>query len=216
MTERVGNLLMVVAVLCAVTVTAAVVRREMFSQPLDGSTDGDRVPNWQEYTQSPNVTGPADAEVVLVEFFDFQCPACRRLSLSLDSILARGTPSVRVVRRHYPLSNIHPHARELAIVGECVRRQGAFEAYYLNVFAAQALIGTAEWVGPMSLVPPGIDTATVRRCVTEGEGAAVVEFDIAAGDRLGIRGTPTFIINGRRFDGWRSVSSLDSLFDRVR
>ena len=201
MNERVSNALMVVSVICAVTIAGAVAKREFFPSAQSASVDGARVPRWEEYAQSKNSSGSVGAKIVFVEFFDFQCPACRRLAMSLDTIVERGTPVLRLVRRHFPLSSIHSRARELAIVGECVRRQGEFSAYYRNVFNAQAATRAEEWTGAFALVPTGVDTSILRACLETGDAAAVVDADIAAGDRLGITGTPTFIVNGRRYSG---------------
>jgi protein-disulfide isomerase len=150
----------------------------------------------------------------MVEFFDFQCPACRRLSYTLDTILTRSITRVRIVHRHFPLGTLHPRAHELAIAGECAGKLGQFEPFYRKVFDNQRAIARGE-MEVIGLLPATVDTAQFRRCLVDPATSASVATDIAVGNELGIRGTPTLVINGRLYVGARSVAALDTLIATV-
>src|SRR5271165_2645419 len=89
---------------------------------------------------SPSI-GPPDAKVTLIEFADFECPSCRQLDLVLRELLPR-YPNVRLVFKHYPLTNIHPWAMTAAIASQCVYEQNptAFWKFHDAIFDAQDLI----------------------------------------------------------------------------
>lgn len=189
----------------------AVARREVISIRAKPPEQGAKVESWQTYAAATHETGSPAARTTIIEFFDFQCPACRRLSASLDTVMKLHKSDVRIVRRHFPLRAIHPAAFQLAAAAICMERDGAFNDWYHRVFSLQEHIASPEWRGLMSLVPSGTDTVRLRDCLAEPAVAAAVEVDISAGAQLGIRATPTFIINGHRYSGSRSVAALDSI-----
>jgi protein-disulfide isomerase len=215
MNERMSNTLMVVAVACAVVTTSLVAWRQV-SRASQTDKQGQRVDDWREFAEGRHVLGPPSASVVIVEFLDFQCPACRRMSLTIDSLMHRGEPDVRLVRRHFPLQEIHPQAMSLALGAICAEQQGAFSEYYTTTFLNQAKTRAPEFAGPVSLMPLTVDSAAASRCIADPGTASMVQLDIAAGYRASVEATPTLLINGRRYKGSRSLASLDSLLDQAR
>jgi protein-disulfide isomerase len=150
--------------------------------------------------------GPADAPVTIVEFGDFECPDCKMEA----PILRRDLPEalggkVRVYFKNYPLDSVHPWARAAAIAGRCVYQQGqpAFWKFYDWDYENQDQI-TAEnlnmkvlaWAGEN-----GIDTVKLGQCLDTKATEPEVNRSIAEGRALGIQGTPTLFINGRRIGG---------------
>jgi NhaA family Na+:H+ antiporter len=215
MKERFANILMAVSVLCAVVMTGLVAQRTLGAGPV-GPVEGARHKNWRAIAQSGHKSGPANAPVVLVEFFDFQCPACRRMSYSIDSVLGARS-DVRLIRRHFPLREAHPKAFDLAIGGVCADRQHAFPAYYRSAFDQQREVGAATWPGVASLVNPvAVDTNVFKRCLTDPAAAAIVTADVAAGNSLDITGTPSILVNDRLYKGSRSAAALDSLISQAQ
>ena len=89
----------VVMVACALFLTSLVVRREFTTR--NPASLINEVSDWKQYATAGHSLGPDDAAVTIVEFADFECTSCRRLSLYLDSLRALQT-SIRVVYRHYP------------------------------------------------------------------------------------------------------------------
>ena len=163
--------LMVTAVTCAVVMTLLVLKREIGS-PSSQRDEGVQVDGLAMLIESaPHASGPTDATVTIVEFFDLQCPACRQFSLSMDSVRSSGRHSIRIVRHHYPLTTIHPMAQDLALVGLCLGDSALFDDYYRRAYELQGLLGSRASVGPMQLLPAGTDTTAIR------QGAGGVTFN---------------------------------------
>ena len=206
--------LMVTAVTCAVVMTVLVLKREIGS-PSSQRDEGVQVDGLAMLIESaPHASGPTDATVTIVEFFDLQCPACRQFSLSMDSVRSSGRHSIRIVRHHYPLTTIHPMAQDLALVGLCLGDSALFDDYYRRAYELQGLLGSRASVGPMQLLPAGTDTTAIRHCVSAPETWDRLAKEIQLGDRLRLRATPSFIIGSRLFTGARSASELSTLISR--
>ena len=137
--------------------------------------------------------------VTLVEFSDFQCPACQAVHLPLKQILAKYEGKVTLVYRNFPLTSIHKNAQAAAQAAEAAYLQGKFWEWHNLVFEKQS-----EWSG---LTDPrekfseyaqslGMD---VQQFATDAESQGaknIVAGDLLAATRYGLNGTPTFFING--------------------
>ncbi len=152
-----------------------------------------------------HVRGSDDARVTLVEYGDYECPYCGRAHLVMRSLQERFGAELRFVFRHYPLPSVHPHARAAALAAEATAAHGRFWDMHDRLFTHQrelddsALASHAEHVGV-----PGHD-AVGEPARTH---AARVDADIDSGRRGGVRGTPTFFVNGRRYEGDHDVESF--------
>jgi protein-disulfide isomerase len=206
-----SNLATALMVCCAIAITAAVVRREFFAPPAAASQP-DLTPrpveNWAELSSAGLWMDSAGAPVTIVEFSDFQCPFCATFSETLRRVRAKHPGRVAVLYRHYPIDQLHPHARAAGLAAECAGAQGVFEAYHDRLFAQQDSIGTKAWeaFAAEAGVP---DAAEFTRCVREGRLAANVERDFALAEATGIRLTPTVIINGTLVPGALSEAELE-------
>jgi protein-disulfide isomerase len=214
MKDRLSAALMFVAVSCAVLTTGMAAWAMM--KPSSDKPQGRKVGDWRTYAAVGVSAGPTDAEIVLVEFFDFQCPACRRFSFTLDSVIERRRPKIRIVRRHFPLQEIHPWASRLALGAVCAERLGEFDQYYRRAFDIQAFVGKETWSGVEELFSPASRTPELKKCLGDPETVSAVEADIEAGRRLRLAGTPSQLINNRLYSGAWSVRQLDSLISLVR
>jgi len=215
MKDRMSATLMLIAVSCAV-LTTGLATWTVIKPSSDGRrAQGQRIRDWRSYSEVGISAGSSNATVVLVEFFDFQCPACKRFSLTLDSIM-RKKSSIRLVRRHFPLMDIHPWASRLAIGGVCANRFGEFDDYYRRAFDAQVLVGGERWGGVQDLFSPKARTPELEKCLSDPQSISVVEADIEAGRRLGVAATPSVLINNRLYSGAWSVKQLDSLISLAR
>jgi protein-disulfide isomerase len=152
--------------------------------------------------------------VTIVEFSDYQCPYCRIVADTLRVLRERYPNDVRLVYRHYPLQSIHPRALELAVAAECARIQGGFERFHYVLFSLQDSLGS---VGLTRLARHAEIQSPERlsECVRSGQGLPIVLEDIAAGDRLGVVGTPTILLNQDRYPGYMNLSLLDSLVQKA-
>jgi len=211
MTEGKGwlsNALSAVLIVCAVLVTGLVVRRELFTpRPTAGPTVQE-VRGWEPSAAAGSLMGPANATVRIVTFSDFQCPFCADANAAIERARARDPRRVAVVFHHFPLEAIHPHARAAAIASECANAQGRFEAYHDALFADQAGIGTVAWT-EFARRAAVADTAEFRRCTADGRFKKRVDDDLRAGEALGVKGTPTFILNGQMTSGVPGAEKVD-------
>jgi protein-disulfide isomerase len=150
--------------------------------------------------------GPADAAVTIVEFGDFECPDCKMEApiLRHDMTEALGG-KVRVVFKNFPLESVHPWARAAAIAGRCVYQQNqtAFWKFYDWIYDNQEQITGDDlnakvlaWAGGN-----GVDAVKLGRCVDTKATEPEVDRNIAEARALGVAGTPTLFINGRKIGG---------------
>ena len=150
--------------------------------------------------------GPANAPVTIVEFGDFECPDCRMEAPVLRSNLTEEfKDKVRVVFKNYPLESVHPWARAAAIEGRCVYQQGnpAFWKFYDWIYQNQDNITVdnlnmtvLKWAGEND-----VDAVKLGQCIDSKATEPEVNQSIAEGHELGLSGTPTLFINGRKIGG---------------
>jgi protein-disulfide isomerase len=159
--------------------------------------------------------GPADAPVTIVEFGDFECPDCKMEApiLRHDMPATMGN-KVRVVFKNYPLESVHPWARAAAIAGRCVyhQDQAAFWKFYDWIYESQDEI-TVESLNAKVLAwagMNGVDTVKLGRCMDTKATEPEVDRSILEGRSLGIQGTPTLFINGRKIGGlvWKDLEMV--------
>lgn len=155
-----------------------------------------------------NTSGPADAPVTIVEFFDFQCGHCRMNHARLKELLQRREGEVRIVYRHFPLDPacneiipepIHPRACRAAEAAECAGKQGKFVEMADAMFARQSQLFESNL--PRIAETAGLDLAEFEACMRDRRTLNDVVSDCRAGERLDLRSTPTMFFNGRRVEG---------------
>lgn len=148
--------------------------------------------------------GSATAQVVVEEYADFQCPACRRFFDTTARQLEDeyvSTGKVKFVFRHYAF--LGQESRWAAEAAECASEQGRFWDYYAKLFTEQGgeNVGVfskpnlQRFAGELSL-----DTARFNQCLTSGKYTASVFEDINQAASKGVRGTPTLFVNGQQVD----------------
>jgi protein-disulfide isomerase len=161
-----------------------------------------------------HVRGPEDAPVTLVEYGDFECPFCGEAEGVVRELLALFGDDVRLVWRHLPLSDRHPHAQLAAEASEGAGAQGAFWAMHdLLITHQQALTDTdlARYAERL-----GLDAVRLREDLRLHVHAPRVMQDVESAYASGVPGTPTFFTNGRRHDGPHDVASLGAAVRAAR
>jgi protein-disulfide isomerase len=169
--------------------------------------------------------GNPNAKITIVEFSDFQCPFCARGAATLDEVVQGHKDDVKVVFKNFPL-NFHPWAKPAAIAAHCAGTQkgDAFWTLHDAYFKNQGQI-TPENVIPKSkefLAGSGIDMAAWSSCAgdTNSEpykaASAVVDADMALGERLGVSGTPAFFVNGRVLSGAQPATAFEALIAEAK
>jgi protein-disulfide isomerase len=158
--------------------------------------------------------GNPDALVTIVEFSDFQCPFCSRIVATMEELKRiYGPEQLRLVWKNFPLS-FHPYARpasEAAMTTFALGGNQAFWKFHDLVFANQRELGPesfAAWAGQGGLSPAEFSAAFAG-----GRGKTKVDADMALAGRLGINGTPNFLINGVALAGAQPTQKFKELID---
>lgn len=157
--------------------------------------------------------GPEDAEVVVVEFSDYLCPACCNAHRAVKEMEKRFSSNVRWVFMNYPLP-MHRGADEMAAAALCAHGQGRFWEYQDRMFQVEefpGLDGLTAIAGEL-----GLDAESFQRCLEEGEALDKVEDDVREGRRAGVQATPTYFVNGRMLRGLTDPDSLADLIEEER
>lgn len=171
--------------------------------------------------EQDHAQGRADAPVTLVEYGDYQCPHCGRAHPIVRQVQQRLGDRLRFVFRNFPLTEIHPQALQAAEAAESAGAHGgeaAFWAMHDAIFEHQQDSRTAlsdrhllEYAKDV-----GADTAAMARDLEAGAHEARVRADFMGGVRSGVNGTPTFFVNGMRFDGdWTDVDAFVAALERA-
>lgn len=200
----------------------------------DGAGDGPRSEHGQLIARAElplglsdgTSIGRADAPVVIEAFEDFGCPHCLHFTATteprvMEDYVARG--KVRLVYRYFPLQQATANA---AIAAQCAAEQDRFWEYHKELFIAQA--EAANGTGPAlaaAFAPAGLrdlasrlglDTTAFEACLLGDSAVAKVTEDYRAGQNLGLRGTPSFVVNGQvltgnpeKYEDWKQL--LDGL-----
>lgn len=153
-----------------------------------------------------HVLGPANAPLTLVEYGDFECPYCRAAYPVVEQVRAELGDQLRFAFRHFPLHEVHPHALAAATAAEAAALEGRFWEMHARLFTHDPLAlrqpdlrvhAEAIGVNPDKVVWPATRHVEDR-----------VEADFNSGVRSGVRGTPTFFVNGEQYRGEVTVRTL--------
>jgi protein-disulfide isomerase len=149
-----------------------------------------------------HLQGNADAVVTLVEYGDFQCPACGMAYPAVKQIQRHYAGNLRFVFRHFPLAEAHPFARMAAELAEAADRTGKFWAMHdwlyenQDRWSASGPAGLEEGVAAL-----GLDVDVLTAALGTPEIDARIQRDFMGGVRSGVNGTPCFYVNGYMYQG---------------
>jgi protein-disulfide isomerase len=144
--------------------------------------------------------GPEKAPVTIVEFSDLQCPHCKDAQPIIDKLLTE-EPNARFVFQNFPLPS-HNWAAKAADYADCVGRSSkdAFWKFVQGTFDAQSNITEANADEKLTAIADtaGVKGADIATCAAKPDTKARVEQSVALGQSVGVTGTPTVFVNGRR------------------
>ena len=146
-----------------------------------------------------HLRGRRSAAISLVEYGDFECPYCRAAEPIVAGLMEALGDQLSMTFRHFPMTEVYPHGQHAAEVAEAAAAQGKFWEMHDVLFANQHALDDAsllKYVADLAL-----DAERVRRELASHEHAGHVAEDRASGLASGVRGTPTFYIDGARYDG---------------
>lgn len=208
--ERVANIVLIV---CAVLFAVVLVKREFVdkgSGAVAASPLGPpaRINNWDQIRANAIALRSPNAPVVVLEFADLECPACRAFYNRLNQTAADMHVNVGVEMVHFPLS-IHRFARPAARAMECANAQGAAPKFVDVAYAKQDSFGLKSWssYAKEAGVP---DLSAFEACAQDTSRVVRIEEGLRLGESMKVLGTPTVIINGWRFPGVPTDTQLRS------
>jgi protein-disulfide isomerase len=160
----------------------------------------------QDLKGSPAL-GPMNAKITIVEFIDFHCPYCKRGNDNLAEALKKHKADVRLVSKHFPLSNIHPDAQQAAMASLCAHAQGQYwpfrDALFKDSARSTSLSGLKEIASELGL------NQDFDICLENKKTLDAVKEDRVLAYKWGVGGTPAYFINGKLLSGARPVSDFE-------
>ncbi len=163
--------------------------------------------------ENDHIKGSPNGVITLVEFSDFQCPACKAYAPILSELSRQFPDDLRIVYKHFPLRSIHPGAEPAARASEAAALQGRFWDMHDILFENQDAWGRApsrnlfeKYAGDI-----GLDTEQFKRDYDSSIVRDKVTADSALSAELGLNSTPSFYLNGRKINNPLSVEEFADL-----
>ena len=157
-------------------------------------------------SERDHAQGPADAPVTLVEYGDYECPYCGKAHPIVKRIQQRMGDRLRFVFRNFPLNTIHAHASVAAQAAESAGAQGKFWEMHDLLYENQDKLADADL--SQYALRLGLEIYRFQSDLSGEVFSRRVEEDFRGGVRSGVNGTPTFFINGARYDGPHEYDAL--------
>jgi protein-disulfide isomerase len=149
--------------------------------------------------QRDHMLGSADGSIKLLEYGDYECPFCSDAHAIVKEIKGRLGDNLLFAFRNFPLANIHPHAEHAAEAAEAAGAQGDFWGMHDRLFENQGALEDQNIAGYAAEL--GLDAPQLIQEVVSSAYSPRIREDFKSGVRAGVNGTPTFFINGERYDG---------------
>ncbi len=153
-----------------------------------------------------HIQGSIDAPIKLLEYGDYECPFCGQAYPVVKEIQKRLGKRLCFAFRNFPLINSHPHAEHAAETAEAAGVRGRFWEMHDYLFENQEALEVEDLAGYAAAL--GLDAQQIMSELSSGAHAPRVREDFRNGARSGVNGTPTFFINGKRYDGMAALEEL--------
>ncbi len=157
--------------------------------------------------------GPENAPIYIVEFSDLQCPFCAQAKPVLDEMLRIYGDRIRFEYRHFPLYQIHQRAVPAAVASECAHEQKKFWEFHDIIFQRQKAMEDKDFLKYAREI--GLNVDQFWTCYSSRKHLDIVNADYNAGVVLGVRSTPTFFVNGKKFEGALDLTEWKRIFSRL-
>ncbi len=173
------------------------------------------IPN--EISSSDWVKGNKDSSVILVEYSDFQCPACVAYFPMIERVVGEASTTIKFVYRHFPLTQ-HVNAVPAAQAAEAAGKQGKFWEMYEQIFTTHTEWETSSMVDKIFYdyaTKMGLDMDKFDTDYKSKEVIDKINNDLKSGLRAGINSTPTFYLNGNKISNPQSYEDFKKLIDEA-
>ncbi len=145
--------------------------------------------------------GKLDSKVTVTVFGDFQCPACKSMeTLTVKPYLEKYLDKVKFVYKQFPLTTSHAKAQKAAEASEAAGNQGKFWEYHDKLYEVSAADGSTLTTDLLKQYAKdlGLDSEKFNSELDTGKYSGDVKEDVTEGNKLGVSGTPSFFVNGKR------------------
>ena len=157
--------------------------------------------------------GSPDAPVTLVEYGDYECPHCAAAHPMIRQLQAHFGDQLRFVFRNFPMSRLHPHAEAAAQTAEFAASHGKFWPMHDLLLENQPRLSHSVFAELAESL--GLDRAELAIALEKYTFERSVHLDFTSGIRSGVNGTPTFFLNGERYDGVKDYQSLAAAIEAL-
>lgn len=166
-------------------------------QPVESATATITVPSAESI-----VGAESNYRVTLVEYIDFECRFCKKFFPEVQQLVNDHPDKVRLIIKHYPLTQIHPQAQAAAVAAECATAQDKLVAYATEVFNFQSNLSDATYLDLAKTV--GLNTIDFEQCLVEPATQQQIQTDSQEAEALGIRSQPALVI-------WHNDGKLETI-----
>jgi protein-disulfide isomerase len=160
-----------------------------------------------------HIRGSLNALVTLVEYGDYECPYCGAAYPIIEAVLDRLGDNICFAYRHFPMTTLHPHAETAAEAAEIAGEAGRFWPMHDRLFTNQDRLDLPHLVEHAAAV--GLDVLKFQQELGRRKYRDRVREDFMSGVRSGVNRTPSFFINGVRYDGSWDRDSMLAVLTRV-
>lgn len=175
------------------------------------------LPDIESVGSADKIFGNKEAQVIVVEYSDLECPFCKVFHNTMHQIVDEYKGKIAWVYRHYPIKELHTRATKEAEASECAYEQGGSVIFWKYIDQVFATTGTNDTLDPLELPKIagslGLNTEVFNTCLNTGKYAAKVQEDVKKAVEAGARGTPYSVIlkNGVEVDTINGAEPLTSI-----
>jgi len=214
--ENQSSMVKKIAYIVAIILGAFLVWQMLSSGSSDDSSQQQTVALPDQISESANVKGDPNSQIVLIEYSDFQCPACAGYYPVVKQLSEKYADQIAIEYRHFPLRSIHDHAQLAAQAAEAAALQGKFWEMHDKLFENQTI--WSELRSPESdfvsyAEEIGLDTDKFRDDLRSDAVKNIVNDSYTNAVTLGLNSTPTFILNGEKLSLPASVDAFSQVID---
>jgi protein-disulfide isomerase len=164
-------------------------------------------------SKKDNSEGNANARILLVEYGDYECPHCGAAYPIVKELQKHFGKDLFFVFRNFPLAEIHPHALAAAYIAEASAAQGKFWPVHDLIFEHQQSLSAKNLIAYAKQA--GTNIEQLEKEIHSKEIIEKVELDMEGGLRSGVNGTPTFFVNGKRFEDDYAFETMKNFLENI-
>ena len=155
--------------------------------------------------------GPDDAEIVLIEISEFQCPYCKRHNPTMDQVMEEYEGKIKRYWIHFPLTSIHPYAMKAAEATECAGEQDKFWEMHDIIFENTSKMTVDDLKSNATKI--GLNSSKFNSCLDSDKYASKIQQQMSAAQAAGVSGTPGTFVNGQIIKGAYPFETFKELID---